>query len=267
MFFKEMIDLATIKRKKVSSKATQGQKKNGLLHSKKFWLIFSIVFIILAAAGVTTGVLVAKYNTSEEEEKEDYLAKEYTWKDTTVTFTKMNYEGVIMHVYPDDYEDNTYQKHVFYFAYDSTTFYPDKSIDNGKSASDGDTLYYNETHGIALQELIKLQYTIDQWNNTILNDTDAENDTEVAYLYIIDISKVNNANALTSSYFIPTGGATSEDFAFGYISGEDGPKLEFEDTSEDDKEILYTEDMKVFGTTVSANVRTFIAKQFALEIA
>lgn len=264
MFFKEMIDLATIKRKKVSTKAAQGQRK-GLLHSKKFWLIFCIVFIILVAAGVTTGVLVAKYNKKTTTTKEDYLAKEYSYKDTTITFTKMTYEGIIMHLYPTDSGDGTYQKHIFYFAYDETQFYPDKAIDKGKD-KDSDTLYYNQTNDEALKELIHLQFAINQWNNTILTDDDPSNDSEVAYLYIIDISKGNNSSLLSSSYFVPSGATNGSEFAFGYIAGEDGPKLNFEYESEDDTEILYTEDMNTFVTTVSANVRKFITKEFKLEI-
>lgn len=260
-----MIDLATIKRKKVSTKATQGQKKTGLLRNKKFWIISCIVFIILVAAGITTGVLVARYyNKDTEKEKVDYLAKEYSYQDTTITFTKMNYEGIVMHLYPNDFNDGTYQKHIFFFAYDESTFYPDKAIDNGKD-SDDETLY-NNTHDNALQELIKVQFAINKWNKKILSDGDDSNNDEVAYLYVVDISVANNNSALTSSQFVPSDATSGTTFAFGYIAGEDGPKLEFEFKNEDDKETLYTQDMNTFVTTVSANVRDFIESEFKLEV-
>ena len=112
-----MIDLATIKRKKVSGKATQGQKKNGLLHNKKFWIISSIISALVIACAIAIPLIIM--NMSSEEEKVDYIAKEHECHGEKITFKKMNYEGVLMHS-RDDYDDGTYYKHIFFAVFDFT---------------------------------------------------------------------------------------------------------------------------------------------------
>ena len=219
-----MIDLATIKRKKVSGKATQGQKWSKLLHNKLFWIISGVVLLIIIAAAIAIPLIVNNLNKSEDT-KEDYVAKEYSYKDTSVSFKKMSYEGVLMHSDVDDYDDNTYYKHIFFVAFDFTTFYPDSAIDDGKS--DDDEKLYNKDHKLALDALIEIQYTIDQYNKGLLEDDDASNDSDVAVMYFIDLSLSSNKGAITSTAFGGTSESTNT-FAFGYIAGEDGFKSSYE---------------------------------------
>ena len=221
-----MIDLATIKRKKVSGKATQGQKKNNILHNKLFWIISGVGLVLVLAAAITIPLVLANRGTTEE--KIDYVGKTYTYNEKEVTFKKMNYEGVLMHANSDDYGDGTYYKHIFFAAFDFTAFYPDKAIDDGKNKDDESvTFYYNEQQDLALQALIEIQYTINQYNEKILADDDASNDSEVAVLYMIDLSTGKNSNVITSTKF--GGGPESTNaFAFGYIAGEDGFKGSYE---------------------------------------
>lgn len=215
-----MIDLATIKRKKVSGKATQGQKKNGLLHNKLFWIISSIVLVIVIAASITIPVVI--FNMSTEEEKIDYIAKKYSYQNQEVSFKKMNYEGVLMHANENDYQDSTYYKHIFFAAFDFTSFYPDSKIDDGKSKDDSSvTFYYNQNHEKALDALVEIQYTIDQYNKDVTEESDK------AVLYLIDLSAGNNSKVIQSAKFGGSSDATNE-FAFGYIAGVDGFKKEYE---------------------------------------
>ena len=221
-----MIDLATIKRKKVSGKATQGQKKKNILHNKLFWIISGVGLALVLAAAITIPLVLANRGTTEE--KIDYVGKTYTYNEKEVTFKKMNYEGVLMHANSDDYGDGTYYKHIFFAAFDFTAFYPDKAIDDGKNKDDESvTFYYNEQQDLALQALIEIQYTINQYNEKILADDDASNDSEVAVLYMIDLSVGKNKNVITSSKFGGSSESTNE-FAFGYIAGEDGFKSSYE---------------------------------------
>ena len=110
-----MIDLATIKRKKVSGKATQGQKKKNILHNKLFWIISGVGLVVVLAAAITIPLVLANQDTTEE--KIDYVGKTYTYNEKEVTFKKMNYEGVLMHANSDDYGDGTYYKHIFFAAF------------------------------------------------------------------------------------------------------------------------------------------------------
>lgn len=222
-----MIDLATIKRKKVSGKATQSQKKNGLLHNKIFWIVSSIVLLVIIAASITIPLVISNRSTTEE--KVDYIGKEYTsLKGDKVTFTKMSYEGVLMHSNSADYDENTYIKHIFYVAFDFDSFYPDEAIDSGKSKDDTSvTFYYQEAHKTALDRLVEIQSLIDQYNNKIKTDDDSSNDTDIAVLYFVDLSKGNNSKVITSSAFGGSSEATNS-FVFGYIAGEDGFKSSYE---------------------------------------
>ena len=212
--------MATIKRKKVSGKATQGQKKNGLLHNKLFWIISSIVLAIIIAASITIPVVLA--NRTTEEEKVDYVGKTYSYNNQDVTFTKMSYEGVLMHANENDYGDNTYCKHIFFVAFDFSSFYPDSAIDDGKSKDDSSvTFYYNENQDKALKALVEIQYTIDQYNKNLTDESDK------AVLYFIDLSVGNNKKVLQSAKFGGSTDATNE-VAFGYIAGMDGFKKSYE---------------------------------------
>ena len=218
--------MATIKRKKVSGKATQGQKKKNILHNKLFWIISGVGLVLVLAAAITIPLVLANRGTTEE--KIDYVGKTYTYNEKEVTFKKMNYEGVLMHANSDDYGDGTYYKHIFFAAFDFTAFYPDKAIDDGKNKDDESvTFYYNEQQDLALKALIEIQYTINQYNEKILADDDASNDSEVAVLYMIDLSVGKNKNAITSVKFGGSSESTNE-FAFGYIAGEDGLKDSYE---------------------------------------
>lgn len=214
--------MATIKRKKVSRQATQGQKKN-ILHNKLFWIISSIVLVIIIAASISIPLIIIHNQT--EETTPDYVGKEYTYKDKTVTFKKANYETVLVHADSDDYGEGTYVKHIFFAAFDFSTFYPDSAIDDGKS--DDEEKLYVESHYNALNALIEIQYTIDQYNEKILNDDDKSNDGDVARLYLIDLSAGNNYVVTTSDKFGGESSSTNT-FSFGYIAGEDGIKKSYE---------------------------------------
>ena len=74
-----MIDLATIKRKKVSGKATQGQKKKNILHNKLFWIISGVGLVLVLAAAITIPLVLANQDTTEE--KIDYVGKTYTYNE------------------------------------------------------------------------------------------------------------------------------------------------------------------------------------------
>ena len=63
--------MATIKRKKVSGKATQGQKKNNILHNKLFWIISGVGLVLVLAAAITIPLVLANRGTTEE--KIDYV--------------------------------------------------------------------------------------------------------------------------------------------------------------------------------------------------
>jgi hypothetical protein len=268
-----MIDLATIKRKKVSGKATQGQKKNGLLHNKIIWIVSSIALVLIIAASITIPLVISNMQTTEE--KVDYVGKEYSYKEEKVTFTKMSYEGVLMHSNSNDYDEGTYIKHIFFAAFDFSSFYPDKSIDDGKSKDDSSvTFYYNEDQDLALQALVEIQYHINKYNEDIKNDADTSNDNDIAVLYLIDLSKGNNNKVITSGSFGGSSDSTNS-FSFGYIAGEDGFKKSYEydyDSKNDPKswDIFFTDFRQL--RTDSRHVIEFITgtpkhDPFQLELA
>ncbi len=245
-YFKELILLAQIKRKKVSTAAAAKQKKN-LLKNKKFWIISSIVAAIVIAAAIVIPIVVINA-TKGETEHTDYFKKgtTYSYKDTDVSFTKANYEGIIMHTSELDFESEegftTYQKHIFYFAYDLSKFYPDTTMDTD------DEKLYNSVHKEALESMKKLQYEINKYNNEILNDSNADNDEDVAYLYVVDLGKASNKSLTSSSYASYFGGTGAEDFIFGYIAGVDKLKKTFEYDDKDHS--IFTTNMNEFNTTI-----------------
>lgn len=246
--------MAQIKRKKVSTAAASKQKKN-LFKNKKFWIIFSIVAAIVIAAAIAIPIVVINL-TSSETEHTDYFNKDltYEYKDSEISFTKQNYEGIIMHTSELDFESEegfaTYQKHIFFFAFDLDAFYPDNSMDTD------DTKYYNSVHKEALESMKKLQYAINKHNTLILTDDDKDNDDEVAYLYVVDLGKGSNSSLITTSYSAYFGGTGSEGFIFGYINGVDKLKKTYKYDDKDNS--IFTTDMNEFNTTVCANVTEFM---------
>lgn len=238
--------MAQIKRKKVSTAAASKQKKS-LFKNKKFWIISSIVAAIVIAAAIVIPIVVINANNSDSTET-DYFEKGtvYQYQSKDVTFTKGNCDGIIMHTNDMDNESEegfaTYQKHIFYFAFDLSTFYPDTTNDTD------DEKKYNSVHKEALDSLKKLQYSIDEYNKAIKNDDNSENDDEVAYLYIVDLGKGSNSLAVSTTYSSYFGGTGAETFIFGYIAGVDKLKKTFE---YDDKDYsIFTTDMNEFNTTV-----------------
>ena len=100
------------------------------------------------------------------------------------------------------------------------------------------------------------RYIISTYNNAILNDNVADNDDEVAYLYVIDLSKGNNASTVSSSYTDYFGCSDGQSFAFGYINGVN--KLVKEYKLNDVAQSVYTNDMNEFNTTVCDNSIAFM---------
>ena len=243
--------MATIKRKKVSTAKVAKQKKN-LLKNKLFWIISSIAIVLIAAGIIIPIVIVNSQNSNKE--KTEYFSITHTYEDKEVNFTKSTYESVIMHTSELDFEAEegfkTYQKHIFFFAFDLSTFYPDKSMDTDE------TTYFNSTHKEALTSMLKLQSQIDAYNKAILEDGNQDNDEDVVYLYVLDLSKGNNSYAVTSSYTQYFGCADAQSFAFGYINGVN--KLVKDYKHNDITEILYTNDLNTFNTTVCDNAIEFM---------
>ena len=245
--------MATIKRKKVSTARVAKQKKN-LLKNKLFWIISSIALVVIAA-GIIIPIVIVNSQSSTTEHT-DYFAISHTYDNKEIKFTETTYEDIIMHTSEIDFEAeegfSTYQKHMFFFAFDLSKFYPDKSMDTD------DTTYYTATHKEALNSMIKLQSRINAYNNTILNDDDNSNDEDVVYLYVIDLSKANNSKVVTAGLTKYFGSTDGKSFAFGYINGVDYIVKEYELTGGEKTESLYTNDMNQFNTTVCDNAIEFI---------
>ena len=138
--------MATIKRKKVARVANAPKKSfKDLLHSKRFWIICSIVVASLALIGVAIFLIVYfTTSSSSDETAPDYFGGEIEtldYKDLSgevVTFQKLSYDGIKMvHSYDDDLN-------IYVMALDLSAFYPDKTIDDGKNTDDGDVLLYND---------------------------------------------------------------------------------------------------------------------------
>ncbi|MCR5231043.1 MAG: hypothetical protein K6B64_00175 [Acholeplasmatales bacterium] len=243
--------MATIKRKKVSTAKAAKQKKN-LLKNKLFWIISSIAIVLIAAGIIIPIVIVNNQNSTTEQT--DYFANTHTYAGNEITFKKANFEGIIMHTSEVDFETEegfaTYQKHIFFFAFNLSNFYADNSMDTDE------TKYFNSIHKEALTSMLKLQNAINNYNNAILNDNVADNDDEVAYLYVIDLSKGNNASTVSSSYSDYFGCSDGQSFAFGYINGVN--KLVKEYKLNDVAQSVYTNDMNEFNTTVCDNSIAFM---------
>ncbi len=249
--------MATIKRKKVNSKATKGQTKDSIFKSKKFWIICSSIVAGLIIIGVTIGLIVYFVNKSDENEVQDYFGGEstnlsYKYEDETVSFNKISYDGVLMHHNPVDGGEGTFISYIFVFATDLKTFYADKAIDDGKDKDDEDvTFLYNKTANSVFNQLVKLQGEIDIYNKT------ADKDSK-AVLYIVDTSIGDNSSIFADSLF---GGAddSSNSLFFGLIT-EDGLVEDF--LNEDKKKLsLTTNALADVSNTMVNNAVVFMKNQ------
>lgn len=200
--------------RKVSNKATKGQKRgNGLLHSKKFWIIVISIIVVLAAVGITIGVIVANNNKKKDStvEVDDYFGTTQRIHDTDVNFTKMTYQGVCLHTNPE--EGELFNYFTFVFAADLATFYPEDIKDD----DDEVTQEKNIQHENAFRNLVELQYVIDKYNET------AEDEYKVA-LYIVNSDQVDgntSYNIYSDSKFVAKTSSETLGPLFTII-GEDG---------------------------------------------
>ena len=200
--------------RKVSNKATKGQKRgNGLLHSKKFWIIVISIVVVLAAAGITIGIIVANNKKSDTTvEVDDYFGKTQNIHDTDVNFTKMSYQGVRLHTNPE--EGQLFNDFTFVFATDLATFYPFDILDD----DDEIAIHSVETHKSAFENLKELQYEIDKYNAL------PEAEHKLA-LYIVNTDQVDGNSSYNiysdSTYVIPNTMTESMGPLFSIV-GEDG---------------------------------------------
>ncbi len=173
--------------RKVSNKAVKGQKKDrkGLVFSKKFWIIIASIVVVLTAAGITIGVIVANNNSSTTVEVGDYFGETQKYNDTDVKFKKMTYQGVVLHTNPDS---ELYQQNVFVFAASLSSFYPFTLIDTNNDNTD----LKDTKHEQIFNALVELQYIIDEHNKTA---------DEATYfnLYIVDTT-VESGNSSDAIY-------------------------------------------------------------------
>ena len=193
--------MAQIKRKKVSTKAVKGQKKeNSLLKSKKFWIILSSAIVGAAIIGVSIWLIVYFCTQSTTKDNPDFFGKstEYVeiYKDSTennaVKFNKISYEGLLMHT--ESEEAKVYDEYVFVFAADLTSFYADATINTGKTTDSADYVSTDliKQYETLYKQLAYLQYQITKHN---------ENSQTKAKLYIVDTSVADNTGVLTDSRF------------------------------------------------------------------
>ncbi len=199
--------------RKVSNKAVKGQKKErkGLLFSKKFWIIIISIVVVLAAAGITIGVIVANNQKSKSTvEVDDYFGQTQKYKETEVNFEKITYQGVKLHTNSDS---ELYDDYVFVFATDLNSFYPfDLYADSKKK----DNMKVDR-HSQIFDSLVNLQYVIDEFNKT--------SDTSVR-LFIVDTSTIsgNSSNLIyTDTDYVPDATSDSEfvgPLFFAYYDGK-----------------------------------------------
>ena len=189
--------------RKVSNKAVKGQKRErkGLVFSKKFWIIIISIVVVLAAAGITIGVIVANNNKTTTVEVDDYFGQTQKFKDEDVNFTKMTYQGVLLHT-----NDNSelFNDYTFVFAASLSSFYPVELIDTNNDNTD----LKDKKHELIFNELIELQNAIDKHN---------KNSENKIYLYIVDTSSKagNSSDAIYSdSKFSSSDDSTGPLFLF-----------------------------------------------------
>lgn len=225
--------MATIKRKKVSNKATKGIKRDRkpFYKLKKFWIILSTL-IVVAVGVVVTIVLINHFKSDSSDDREalNYFGGEsevltqkvnkelvdsanknanMTYDSNYVpTFTKIGLDGIKMHAKDTSSIGDAYIEHMFIFATDLTKFYPDETIDDDID-DDDDELYSSYQYEL-FKQLTYFQYCIDMENKALEEKAKANND-EVAYkirLYIVDTSITTNSTIFNDSLF--TGIETDE---------------------------------------------------------
>ena len=219
--------------RKVSKNAVKGQKRSGLLRSKKFWIIISSILVAIIAAVIVIVVVVNSNKSSSEEIKDDdYFGQtqKYT-KDGTdydVNFTKSSYSGVVMYS-KDSYED-TYVDYIFVFATDLSSFYIEDLKDSkGEVAQKADNEYSN-----IFKQLVALQYNIDLYNST--------NPVNKAALYIVDTDSTLAGN--TNSSIFTFGNASDNATIAFFLYTADEVKKTFKSTIDDT-----TKEKDIFGDT------------------
>ncbi len=246
--------MATIKRKKVARVANAPKKSfKDLLHSKRFWIICSIVVASLALIGVAIFLIVYfTTSSSTDETAPDYFGGEietidYKYNDETITFQKLSYDGIKMvHNYDKDLN-------IYVMALDLSSFYPDKTIDDGKNTDDGDVLLYSETDLKLWNGLKSLQSAINAYNKDL--------DGDAVRLYIVDTSVAINKTIATDSLF---GGSddSSTTTIFSYMN-IDGYKAKYKIDGNEKK--IYSTDKNEIGTTIINNAIKFMKKDFVSE--
>lgn len=184
--------------RKVSNKATKGQKKSNLIHSKKFWIIIISVLVVLIAAGITIGVIVANNQKKDTTvEVDDYFGTTQKFGETDVNFTKMTYQGVRLHTNPE--EGDLFNDYTFIFATSLASFYPEELKD-----ADNNDLKDSKHEG-TFKNLIQLQYEIDKYN--ALDDAEYK-----LALYIVNTDQVDgnsSYNIYSDSKIYGSGGSDS----------------------------------------------------------
>ena len=246
--------MATIKRKKVARVANAPKKSfKDLLHSKRFWIICSIVVASLALIGVAIFLIVYfTTSSSSDETAPDYFGGEietidYKYNDEVITFQKLSYDGIKM-VHNKDRDTN-----IYVMALDLSAFYPDKTIDDGKNTDDGDVLLFSETDKKLWNGLKSLQFAINEYNESNGNDA--------VKLYIVDTSVTINKTIASDSLF---GGSDESTVTkiFSYMN-IDGYKAKYKIDGKEKK--IYSTDKNEIVTTVINNAINFMNGNFVSE--
>ena len=246
--------MATIKRKKVARVANAPKKSfKDLLHSKRFWIICSMVVASLALIGVAIFLIVYfTTSSSSDETAPDYFGGEietidYKYNDEVITFQKLSYDGIKM-VHNKDRDTN-----IYVMALDLSAFYPDKTIDDGKNTDDGDVLLFSETDKKLWNGLKSLQFAINEYNESNGNDA--------VKLYIVDTSVDINKTIVTDSLF---GGSDESTVTtiFSYMN-IDGHKAKYKIDGKEKK--IYSTDKNEIVTTVINNAINFMNGNFVSE--
>ena len=246
--------MATIKRKKVARVANAPKKSfKDLLHSKRFWIICSIIVASLALIGVAIFLIVYfTTSSSSDETAPDYFGGEietidYKYNDEVITFQKLSYDGIKMvHNYDNDLN-------IYVMALDLSAFYPDKTIDDGKNTDDGDVLLYSDTDKNLWNGLKSLQAEINKYNKGF--------DGDVVKLYIVDTSLAINKSIASDSLF---GGSddSSATTIFSYMN-IDGYKAKYKIDGSEKK--IYSTSKNEIVTTVINNAINFMNGNFVSE--
>ena len=233
--------MAKIKKKRVSNVATKNQKKDNwfirLLHNKIFLICGGIILV----AGITLAIVLPIVLTSNKSEYKlpDYFGEKQTYNNTDVTFTKANYSSVLQHTNANDgnYEDSKmFKDYVMVFATDFSSFYPkDYKDENGESKD------ANTNHQEAFNDLVQLQYTVDQYNKT--------GDKKVA-LYIVDTKSATgseNVGLMTNTKF---GGSENGSDVLFFMYTADGLKKNFKESA--------TVSNNLYSNTYDSTLRTAV---------